>query len=150
VISIRLCHFTSESSRKGPGCDRMEQGSGVVPYDSGKRDSGRCSYSCQCRAVECVREPSLLCLLLCCLGSSCTSWPVIIQAYGRALFNRQYVKTGKIPKHLARIYNDLFERRQEGDYIDFVRFQESQVLPWISKAEQLIGYITSLVEKEIS
>ncbi|MEA1933728.1 MAG: HEPN domain-containing protein [Thermodesulfobacteriota bacterium] len=68
----------------------------------------------------------------------------------RSLFNRQYVKTGKIPKDLARIYNDLFERRQEGDYIDFVRFQKSQVLPWISKAEQLIGCITSLVEKEIS
>jgi uncharacterized protein (UPF0332 family) len=29
----------------------------------------------------------------------------------RSLFNRQYVKTGKIPKDLARIYNDLFERR---------------------------------------
>ena len=65
----------------------------------------------------------------------------------RSLFNRQYVKTGKIPKDLARIYNDLFERRQEGDYIDFVTFQEYQVLPWISKAEQLIGYITSLIDK---
>ena len=43
----------------------------------------------------------------------------------RSLFNRQYVKTGEIPKDLARIYNDLFERRQEGDYIDFVIFQES-------------------------
>jgi len=53
----------------------------------------------------------------------------------RSFFNRQYVRTGKIPKDLARIYNDLFERRQEGDYIDFVSFQESQVLPWISKAE---------------
>jgi len=58
------------------------------------------------------------------------------------------VKTGKIPKDLARIYNDLFERRQEGDYIDFVSFQESQVLPWISKAESLIGFIGSLIEKE--
>lgn len=66
----------------------------------------------------------------------------------RSLFNQQYVKTGKIPKDLARIYNDLFERRQEGDYIDFVTFQESQVLPWISKAEQLIGHITILIEKE--
>ncbi len=55
----------------------------------------------------------------------------------RSLFNKQYMKTGKIPKDLAQIYNDLFERRQEGDYIDFVRFQEPQVLPWISKAEQL-------------
>jgi uncharacterized protein (UPF0332 family) len=66
----------------------------------------------------------------------------------RSLFNRHYVKTDKIPKNLARIYNDLFERRQEGDYIDFVRFQESQVLPWISKAEQLIEHITRLAEKE--
>ena len=68
----------------------------------------------------------------------------------RSLFNRQYVKTDKVPKDLARIYNDLFERKQEGDYIDFVRFQESQVLQWLSKAEQFIGHITTLVEKETS
>lgn len=66
----------------------------------------------------------------------------------RSLFNRQYVKTGKVPKNLARIYNDLFERRQEGDYIDFVRFQESQVLPWIPKAEALVGFVASLLKKE--
>lgn len=66
----------------------------------------------------------------------------------RSLFNQHYVKTGKIPKDLARTYNDLFERRQEGDYIDFVRFQESRVLPWISEAEQLVEYICRLAEKE--
>jgi uncharacterized protein (UPF0332 family) len=66
----------------------------------------------------------------------------------RGLFNREYVKTGKVPKDLARIYNDLFERRQEGDYIDFVSFQESQVVPWISKAEELVGYIAGLVQEE--
>jgi uncharacterized protein (UPF0332 family) len=64
----------------------------------------------------------------------------------RSLFNRQYVKTGKIPKNLASVYNDLFERRQEGDYIDYVNFQESQVLPWISKAEELVGYIACMVQ----
>jgi uncharacterized protein (UPF0332 family) len=68
----------------------------------------------------------------------------------RSLFNRQYVKTGKIPKDLARIFNDLFERRQEGDYIDFVSFQESQVLPWISKAEKLIDYIAGLIQEQTS
>lgn len=66
----------------------------------------------------------------------------------RSLFNQHYVKTGKITKDLARTYNDLFERRQEGDYIDFVRFQESRVLPWISEAEQLVEYICRLAEKE--
>lgn len=68
----------------------------------------------------------------------------------RSLFNRHYVKTDKIPKDLARIYNDLFERRQEGDYIDFVSFQEPQVLPWITKAEKLIGYIAGLVQEQTS
>jgi uncharacterized protein (UPF0332 family) len=57
----------------------------------------------------------------------------------RSLFNRHYVKTGKTPKELARIYNDLFERRQEGDYIDFVMFQESQVLQWLSEAEPFVS-----------
>jgi uncharacterized protein (UPF0332 family) len=65
----------------------------------------------------------------------------------RSLFNRQYVKTGKIPKEMARVYNDLFERRQESDYIDFVSFQESQVLPWIPKAEELVDYIADLAQK---
>jgi len=35
-------------------------------------------------------------------------------AGGRSLFNRQYVKTGKIPKNFTSVYNDLFERRREG------------------------------------
>jgi uncharacterized protein (UPF0332 family) len=38
----------------------------------------------------------------------------------RGLFNKQYVKTGQIPKGIARIYNDLFERRQESDYIIWI------------------------------
>jgi uncharacterized protein (UPF0332 family) len=33
----------------------------------------------------------------------------------RSLFNRHFVKTGKISKALAQIYNDLFARRQESD-----------------------------------
>ncbi len=35
----------------------------------------------------------------------------------RSLFNRHFVKTGKISADTARIFNDLFERRQEGDYV---------------------------------
>jgi uncharacterized protein (UPF0332 family) len=66
----------------------------------------------------------------------------------RSLFNKQYVKTGKISKKLAQTYNDLFEKRQESDYIDYVSFQESQVLPWISKAEELVGFVTSLLQKK--
>lgn len=66
----------------------------------------------------------------------------------RSLFNRHYVRTSMVPKELAQLYNDLFERRQESDYMDFVDFEESQVRPWISRAEQFVEHITSIIEND--
>jgi len=65
----------------------------------------------------------------------------------RSLFNRHFVKTNKVPKEKARIFNDLFERRQEGDYMDFVSFEESQVLKWLPEAETFVENIAVLIEK---
>jgi len=65
----------------------------------------------------------------------------------RSLFNRHLVKTNKVPKDKARIFNDLFERRQEGDYVDFVSFEESQVLPWLPEAEAFVQNLADLIEK---
>ena len=65
----------------------------------------------------------------------------------RSLFNRHFVKTNKVPKDKARIFNDLFERRQEGDYVDFVSFEESQVLPWLPEAEAFVQNLADLIEK---
>jgi uncharacterized protein (UPF0332 family) len=66
----------------------------------------------------------------------------------RSLFNQNYVRTGVVPRDLARLYNDLFERRQESDYADFVRFQANQVRPWIPQTEAFIAHITSLLSRE--
>ncbi len=57
------------------------------------------------------------------------------------------MKTGLVSKDLATIYNDLFERRQESDYVDFIDFQEPQVVPWISKAESFIKHIAGIIGK---
>jgi uncharacterized protein (UPF0332 family) len=65
----------------------------------------------------------------------------------RSLFNRHFVKTNKVPKDKARIFNDLFERRQEGDYVDFVSFEESQVLSWLPEAEAFVQNLADLIEK---
>jgi len=65
----------------------------------------------------------------------------------RSLFNRHFVKTNKVPKDKARIFNDLFERRQEGDYVDFVSFEESQVLLWLPEAEAFVKNLADLIEK---
>jgi len=65
----------------------------------------------------------------------------------RSLFNKHFVKTSKIAKEKARIFNDLFERRQEADYMDFVSFEEAQVRPWISEAEAFVENVAVLVER---
>jgi uncharacterized protein (UPF0332 family) len=64
----------------------------------------------------------------------------------RALFNQHFVKTGKVTHELASIYNDLFERRLEGDYMDFVDFNRTQIEPWINKAQTLIDGIKSIMQ----
>jgi uncharacterized protein (UPF0332 family) len=64
----------------------------------------------------------------------------------RSLFNRHFVKTDKVPRELAQTYNDLFARRQESDYLDFVHLEAVQVRPWIAEAEQLVEHVASLIE----
>lgn len=63
----------------------------------------------------------------------------------RSLFNLHYVKSNKVPKELAQIYNDLFEKRQEGDYIDFVKFEEAQVKPLISGAKMFLSHLKKML-----
>ena len=65
----------------------------------------------------------------------------------RSLFNKNFVKTGIVTKDLAQVYNDLFERRQEGDYVDFVHFDESRVRPWISRTEDFIEHIAAILPR---
>lgn len=73
---------------------------------------------------------------------------LLLNTQMRSLFNRHYVKTGKVAKEMAQIYNDLFERRQESDYLDFIRFEESEVCPWISKAEAFIKHIETIINSD--
>lgn len=63
----------------------------------------------------------------------------------RSLFNQHYVKKGKITREWAEFYNDLFEKRQESDYVDFVKFEEDQVKPLLSKAKAFIQQIEDLL-----
>ena len=64
----------------------------------------------------------------------------------RSLFNKHFVKTATIPKELGQVFNDLFERRREGDYTDFVQFEGAQVEEWLARAKEFVCHIGSLVE----
>ncbi len=43
-------------------------------------------------------------------------------------FNKEFIFTGKIDQTLYKIYNRAFDKRQEGDYDDFVTFEKEEVL----------------------
>lgn len=65
----------------------------------------------------------------------------------RALFDREWVKSGRIPVALGRLYRRLFESRQQGDYADFVVFDLSTVSPWVEEASDFVEKIWTLIDR---
>jgi len=66
----------------------------------------------------------------------------------KSFFNQHFIKTGKISKETALIYNSLFERRHESDYEVFVTFTEDDVKPWFDEVEVFLDTILKLVEQK--
>jgi len=66
----------------------------------------------------------------------------------RSLFNQYFVKSGMISKAHGRLYNQLFEARQEGDYVDFVEYDQETVAPWIPEVHEFIEAVAQLVGEE--
>ena len=65
----------------------------------------------------------------------------------RSLFNHHYVKNGIVSKELGKLYNDLYENRQEGDYQDMVRMKPEDVQAWIPQAEEFVEVISRLIRE---
>lgn len=63
----------------------------------------------------------------------------------RSLFNRTFVKTGIIPLHLGSLFNELFQKRQESDYMDHKIFVAEQVLPLIDGTDEFVRKIFELI-----
>ena len=64
----------------------------------------------------------------------------------KALFNQHYVKPGTFSKKNGRLYNRLFDLRQEGDYIDFLSLEAETVKPLIEATTVFIDTIRSLLK----
>ena len=52
-----------------------------------------------------------------------------------------FIKTGLFHKDFGKLFSDLFDWRQEGDYSDFVTFDKDLTLPLIIKSEEFIALI---------
>jgi uncharacterized protein (UPF0332 family) len=63
----------------------------------------------------------------------------------RQKFGQLFVKTGKIDKNLAKLYTDLAEKRQKGDYNDFFDYDEETVSRLYPQSKQFIDRIIELL-----
>lgn len=66
----------------------------------------------------------------------------------KSLFNRHYVKVGKVSKEKGRLYNRLFDLRQEGDYLDFVSLSREEVSPLVEATADFIATIRLLLSRD--
>lgn len=68
----------------------------------------------------------------------------------RQMFGLHYVQTGLISKEYARFFSDLYDRRQTGDYDDFVLYDEETSVKLFSIANEFVQEIDSLIKRENS
>ncbi|MDM8549378.1 HEPN domain-containing protein [Desulfobacterales bacterium HSG2] len=68
----------------------------------------------------------------------------------RSAFHREFVRTGLLEVKYGKFYDQLFEDRQEGDYIAFVSFEadyaEHQLNQCVEFPDNLRPLISSLSE----
>jgi uncharacterized protein (UPF0332 family) len=63
-------------------------------------------------------------------------------------FHKKFIKTGMLDKEYGRLYSNLFNKRQEGDYQDFQFFEKETIEPLILKVEEFILQIEILINSE--
>lgn len=64
-----------------------------------------------------------------------------------ALFERHWIKTGKVPKELGLLYRRLFNRRQKGDYDDLVTFLPTDIETWIGEVKTFVAAISGFIRQ---
>ncbi len=65
-----------------------------------------------------------------------------------AEINRLYVKEGRLEKHWSRFLKDLFQSRQESDYLPTATFEPAELRKQQQQAEEFVGVIHKLIDAE--
>lgn len=63
----------------------------------------------------------------------------------KAQFYLNYVRDKQIPSDVAKIYSDLFDWRQKGDYGDFFDFTEEDMLSILQPTKDLISSVEKII-----
>jgi uncharacterized protein (UPF0332 family) len=63
----------------------------------------------------------------------------------RAAFHREFIKTELLDKEWGKFYDELFEDRQEGDYLAFSSFERSYVEAQLKRGAQFLNLLGGLM-----
>jgi uncharacterized protein (UPF0332 family) len=66
----------------------------------------------------------------------------------RQMFGLHFVQTGLVSKEDGRFFSDLYDRRQTGDYDDFIIYDEVTVNQLFSQAVEFVESIIKLIENK--
>jgi len=64
----------------------------------------------------------------------------------RAAFHRHIVKKRLISREHGLFYDEIFEARQRGDYIELVRFEKGVVEDWLEQASEFVKAVRALIK----
>lgn len=64
----------------------------------------------------------------------------------RAAFHEHFVKPGLISREHGQFYDEIFEARQRGDYIELIHFKKEQLEKWFKKAKDFVEIVEKLIE----
>ena len=63
----------------------------------------------------------------------------------RQMFGLHFVQSGLVDREDGRFFSDLYDRRQTGDYDDFISYDSETAIKLLEQAEDFIMRITTLI-----
>ena len=66
----------------------------------------------------------------------------------RNQLNQHYIKTGLLPMEMGKLYTDLFDSRQKGDYGDLFDFDSETVLSFIHPVRTFLDALKPLAQPD--
>lgn len=65
-------------------------------------------------------------------------------------FNKSFIATKLVDTRLSKIYNNAFEKRQKGDYDDFVKFEKEEVESDLNDMKLFVSEVSKLLQSNPS
>lgn len=63
------------------------------------------------------------------------------------MLSNHFIKSGLVDVLWGKLYQKLFDNRNEADYEDFIDFDEEKIGVFVEDAEKFIAVITSLARQ---